>query len=134
MKITANGEEHVMGINSLNFLDSSMTIGGQASHFSDNGHFLFDGTLSGTEALFLLLDDSKEQSIFSLAEQKFSQFFSPANVEDRLIEGFEYRFYPDTQTYIGIKNNDVFVLGDIFGSGPQRIGTVDETLQLLEAL
>ncbi len=133
MKVTVNGKEHVVGINSLSFLDSSMTIGGQASRFSDNGNFLFDGTLSGTEALFLLLDDNKEQNVFTLAEQIYPQFFSPANVEDRLIEGFEYRFYPETNTYIGIKDNDVFVLGDVFGLGPQRIGTVDETLQFLEA-
>ncbi|MCH9661862.1 MAG: hypothetical protein K0U54_13235 [Bacteroidetes bacterium] len=133
MKITVNAEEHTIGLILSSFFGISTTIGGKGSHFSDNGHFLFDGTLSGTEALFLLLDDSKEQSIFSLAEQKFSQFFSPANTEDRLIEGFEYRFYPETNTYIGIKNNDVFILGDVFGSGPQRVGTIDETLQLLEA-
>jgi len=130
MKITANGDEHVMGISHIN--TTSTTIGGKTSGFSDNGNFLFGGTFSGIKGLFLLLDDSREQRIFSLAEQEFPQFFSPANVEDRLIEGFEYRFYPDTNTYIGIKNNDVFVLGDVFGSEPQRIGTIDETLQLLE--
>ncbi len=132
MKITVNGEEHVMEINRANFLETSMTLGGKVSRFSDNGHFLFDGIYSGIQALFLLLDDNKEQRIFSLAEQKFPQFFSPANVEDRLIEGFEYRFYPDTKTYIGIKNNTVFVLGDVFGPGLRRIGTIDETLQVLE--
>ncbi|HNB02381.1 MAG TPA: hypothetical protein PLK61_11300 [Nitrosomonas sp.] len=84
--------------------------------------------------VFLITDDTKEQKIFNLAEQLFPEYFSPANVDDQLLEGFVYRYYPDTKTYIGIKNGAVFVLGDVFGSGPQRIDTIENTLRLLEGL
>jgi len=97
-------------------------------------HFLFEGSFSGNtdNALLMLLDDSREQRIFELAEQLLPKFFTPANVDDHLLEGFQYRYYPDTKTYIGIRNGDAFVLGAPFGTGAQRSGPIDETLQLLE--
>lgn len=76
---------------------------------------------------------NKEQKIFTFAEQLFPQYFSPANVDDQLFEGFVYRHYPTTNAYIGIKNEEVFVLGDAFGPGIRRIDTIENTLQLLES-
>lgn len=142
MKVTVNGEERVLeqifglSSNRRNTTGKTfMTTGGNNARFSDNGHFVFDGKLSGSHnGILLLPDDSKEQRIFELAEQLFPQFFSPANVDDRLFEGFEYRFYPDKNTYLGIKNGDVFLLGDAFGSGVKRFDTVENTLRILENL
>ena len=142
MKVTVNGEGRVLeqifplDTNRRNTTGKTfMTTGGKTAHFSDNGHFLFDGNLLGSpNGVFLIPDDSREQRIFTLAEQLFPQFFSPANTDDRLVEGFEYRFYPDTNTYIGIKDGEVFLLGDVFGAGVQRVDTIDNTLQLLENL
>jgi hypothetical protein len=141
MKINVNGEERVL--EQIFAIDSNrrnvpgktlMVTGRQATQFSDNGHFIFAGKLSGGNlGLFQLLDDSQEQRIFALAEQLFPNFFFPSNVDDRLIEGFEYRFYPTTNTYIGIKNGNVFVLGDAFEPGVTKIGTIDGTLGFLEA-
>jgi len=112
------------------------TAGGQSSWFSDNGEIVFRASLNSSSnvAILLITDDNKEQRIFSLAEQLFPEHFSPSNVDNQLLEGFVYRYYPTTKTYIGIKNGEVFVLGDAFGSGPQRIDTVDNTLQFLENL
>ncbi|MCO6428221.1 spherulation-specific family 4 protein [Nitrosomonas communis] len=76
---------------------------------------------------------NKGQKIFTFAEQLFPQYFSPANVDDQLLEGFVYRYYPTTNAYIGIKNGEVFVLGDAFGPGIQRIDTIENTLQFLES-
>ncbi len=142
MKVTVNGEDRVL--EQIFALDSNrrnttgktfITTGGKTARFSDNGHFIFEGKLSGSfNGVLLLPDDSKEQRIFALAEQLFPQFFSPANVDDRLLAGFEYRFYPDKNTYLGIKNDEVFLLGDAFGPGVKRFDTVDNTLQLLENL
>ncbi|MGZ0019972.1 DUF7453 family protein [Nitrosomonas sp. wSCUT-2] len=112
------------------------TAGGQSSWFSDDGEIVFRASLNNSAnlAILLITDDSKEQRIFGLAEQLFPGHFSPSNVDNQLLEGFVYRYYPATKTYIGIKNGEVFVLGDAFGSGPQRIDTVDNTLQFLENL
>lgn len=112
------------------------TAGGQSSWFSDNGEIVFRASLNSSSnvAILLITDDSKEQRIFSLAEQLFPEHFSPSNVDNQLLEGFVYRYYSTTKTYIGIKNGEVFVLGDAFGSGPQRIDTIDNTLQFLESL
>lgn len=110
------------------------TAGGQSSWFSDNGEIVFRASLnnSANSAILLITDDSKEQRVFSLAEQLFPGHFSPSNVDNQLLEGFVYRYYPATKTYIGIKNGEVFVLGDVFGSGPQRIDTIENTLRFLE--
>lgn len=135
MKVNINGEDRILNqIKEYDF--PSTTTSGRASRFSDNGHFLFEGTFSGNadNTLLMLLDDSREQRIFELAELLLPKFFAPANVDDRLLEGFQYRHYPDTKTYIGIRNGDVFVLGAPFGTGAQRIGSIDETLQLLEKM
>ncbi|MER0217292.1 MAG: hypothetical protein DU481_14245 [Nitrosomonas sp.] len=133
MKISVDGEEHL-----LQFI--SVTNGISAPRYrskwvSKNNEIIFNGFLGeGGGGIFLLTDDSKEQKIFNLAEQLFPEYFSSANVDDQLLEGFVYRYYPATKTYIGIKNGEVFVLGDVFGSGPQRIDTIENTLQLLEGL
>ena len=76
---------------------------------------------------------NKGQKIFTFAEQLFPQYFSPANVNDQLLEGFVYRYYPTTNAYIGIKNGEVFVLSDAFGPGIQHIDTIENTLQFLES-
>ncbi|WP_430232836.1 spherulation-specific family 4 protein [Nitrosomonas communis] len=76
---------------------------------------------------------NKEQKIFIFAEQLFPQYFSPANVDNQQFDGFIYRYYSTTNAYIGIKNGDVFVLGDAFGPSIRRIDTIENTLQLLES-
>ncbi|TXI19186.1 MAG: hypothetical protein E6Q62_04700 [Nitrosomonas sp.] len=135
MKLSANSVEHTL--KQIYFpvtTETNSTAGGKPSWFSDNGEIVFLGLLdnSSNSAILLITDDSKEQKIFSLAEQLFPQFFSPANRDNQLLEGFTYRYYPTTNTYIGIKNGEVFVLGDVFGLGPQRIDTIENTLRFLE--
>ncbi len=135
MKLSINSAEHTL--KEIYFPQNKgthSTAGGKPSWFSDNGEIVFRGLLdnSSNSAILLITDDSKEQKIFSMAEQQFPQYFSPANRDDQLLEGFTYRYYPTTNTYIGIKNGEVFVLGDVFGLGPQRIDTIENTLRFLE--
>lgn len=136
MKLPVDGVEHILGIMSFPTRDNRTfsTAGGQSTWFSDNGEIVFRGTLDNNLAIVLIPDDSKEQKIFTLAEQLLPQYFSPANVDNQLLEGFTYRYYPTTNTYIGIKNGEVFVLGGAFGPDVQRIDTVDNTLQFLESM
>ena len=131
MKINANGQERILrGIFAMG--DAQINTNGTRSQFSDTGDFVFAGEVDGSfRSILLIPDDQREQRIFALAEQFFPQFFAPANAEDRLLEGFDYRFYSGTDTYIGIKGDEVFVLGAPFGEGIVRIGTIDETLAFL---
>lgn len=80
MKLSANNVEHTL--KKMYFPVSAATTfstaGGKPSWFSDNGEIVFLGLLdnSSNSAILLITDDSKEQKIFSLAEQQFPQFFS----------------------------------------------------------
>ena len=131
MKISVNGEERLL--HSISVTNSISASRYRSTWVSKNNEIVFYGSLDkGGAGIFLLTDDSNEQRIFNLAEQLFPGYFSPANVDDQLMEGFVYRYYPTTNTYIGIKNGEVFVLGDVFGSGPKRIDTIENTLQFLE--
>lgn len=131
MQIPVNGEERLLhGILVAHSLSAPRY---RSKWVSRKNEIIFYGSLDeGGSGIFLLTNDSKEQAIFNLAEQLYPQFFSPANVDDQLLEGFVYRYYPTTNTYIGIKNGEVFVLGDAFGSSVQRIGTIENTLQFLK--
>lgn len=141
MKINTNGQERVLrqiftidsNARAGNAGEAQINTNGTPSQFSDTGDFVFAGEVDGSfRSILLIPNDQREQRIFTLAEQLFPQFFAPANQEDRLYEGYEYRYYPDTSTYIGIKNGEVFVLGALFGPDIVRIGTIDETLAFLE--
>lgn len=134
MKVVVNGEEQTLERIIISGFPTGLSS--KRNWLSDNGDIIFLGSLHRrrSDDIFLITDDSKEQKIFTLAEQLFPEYFSPANVDDQLLEGFVYRYYPATKTYIGIKNGEVFVLGDVFGFGPQRIDTIENTLQLLEGL
>ncbi len=132
MKINANGQERFFR-RIFPVGNGQSNTNGTPSQFSDTGDFVFAGEVDGSvRSILLIPDDQREQRIFALAEQLFPQFFAPANAEDRLLEGFDYCFYSGTETYIGIKGDEVFVLGAPFGEGIVRIGTIDETLAFLE--
>lgn len=134
MKLSVSNVEHTLKEIYFPGKSTFSTAGGKPSWFSDNGEIVFRGLLdnSSNSAILLITDDSREQKIFTLAEQLFPQYFSPANRDDQMLEGYVYRYYPTTQTYIGMKNGEVFVLGDVFGLGPQRIDTIENTLRFLE--
>lgn len=109
------------------------TVGGSVSQFSDKGEIIFTGNLSGSpKGVFLITDGEQERKIFSLAEQLFPELFSPATGSNQNAEGYLYRHYEDTNTYIGIRGDEVFVLGEQFGPGVQRIDTIENTIRFLE--
>ncbi len=120
------------------------TSGGQKTLFSDNGDILISASMTELNTnnqisgFFLITNGdvnneiNNEARIFSLAEQKFANLFAPANPPDQTAEGFLFRFYPTTNTYIGIKADEVFVLGDPFGPDVMKVGTIPSVLELLE--
>lgn len=63
-------------------------------------------------------------SLFTWAEMNHPEFFSPPTQTITPIEGYQTRYYPDTNTYIGIIGQEVFVLGEAFGVGIVRAGVI----------
>ncbi|HRQ05254.1 MAG TPA: hypothetical protein PK580_04750 [Nitrosomonas halophila] len=111
------------------------TVGGGVTQFSDQGEIIFAGNLENNPGgIFLVTDGKKEGRVFTLAEQLFPALFSPANPHTQNAQGFWYRYYPATHSYIGIRGQEVFVLGDAFGSGIQYLDTLDNILHFLEGI
>lgn len=100
MKVHANGQDKILHTIDIGGVAARTNTSGKHSQFSDTGDYLFTGSVDFGPAILMIPDDRREQRIFALAEQLFPQFFAPANAEDRLLEGFEYRFYSATKTPI----------------------------------
>lgn len=79
-----------------------------------------------------LADDAED--IFEWAEKAYSQFFSSERNTD-VFDPWLYRYYPSTNVYLGVNNNDasVYVLGGVFGNQPVRIDTVTAVLKIKDA-
>lgn len=133
-----NGTGGVAAFSESQILHSS-TEGGRATQLNDHGQIVFGGFLDAAGEDFrrgIFLAEGKnnqEERIFALAEQVFPDLFSPANVINQTAEGFLFRFYPATNTYLGIKNKTVFVAGERFGSGIIEIGSLENVIVFLEA-
>ena len=74
------------------------------------------------------LDDSNK--LFDWAALTYPQYFSPSGQETFTIGGYFARYYPDTENYLGTKNDRVYVLGKVFG-GLQDVGTVVDFLNII---
>ncbi len=133
-----NGTGGVAAFSESQILHSS-TEGGRATQLNDHGQIVFGGFLDAAGEDFrrgIFLAEGKnnqEERIFALAEQVFPDLFSPANVINQVAEGFLFRFYPATNTYLGIKNKTVFVAGERFGSGIIEVGSLENVIVFLEA-
>jgi hypothetical protein len=117
----------------------SSTEGGRATQLNDSGQIVFGGSFEAPGGDFrrgIFLAEGKnnqEERVFALAEQVFPDLFSPANGVNQTAEGFLFRFYPATNTYLGIKNKTVFVAGERFGSGIIEVGPLESVIVFLEA-
>jgi len=68
--------------------------------------------------------------IFDWAEKQFSNYFSPAEQKTRHFSDLNYRYYSKTNSYIGEKNQDVYIYGDEF-NGLQKVGNIDDFLPVI---
>lgn len=81
-------------------------------------------TLSAAENF--LINSNK---LFNFAEASFPKFFSPAGVETNTLDEYLVRYYPNTDTYIGTKGEEVYVYGNVFG-GLLRAGIITDFIEL----
>ncbi len=68
--------------------------------------------------------------LFDWVEENFSQYFAPPGQQTQSFENYYYRYYPQTNNYIGTNTSDlnVYVLGDIFG-GLLKVDSLQNLLQ-----
>ncbi len=68
---------------------------------------------------------SDSDQLFSWAETQYPEFFSPPSQSSQTFENYYYRYYPDTNNYLGTHtiDLDVHVLGDTFG-GQVRVNSL----------
>lgn len=57
---------------------------------------------------------TESNTFFIWAEQNYPNYFSPSNAETQSIEGYVVRYYSDTDSYLGTKENNVYIYGTVF--------------------
>lgn len=76
-------------------------------------------------------DDSDK--LFDFAVSSYPQYFRPANAQTQAGSAFGmafyYRYYADTNTYLGTRGNQVFVYGSAFGPNPVQAGVIADFIE-----
>lgn len=67
-------------------------------------------TIAAFRAATVAATPSDTERIFNWAQSTFPQFFSPANSNALSLDGFTYRFYNSTVTYLGEKGGRLYFL------------------------
>jgi uncharacterized protein DUF3465 len=67
--------------------------------------------------------------LFNFAEQSFPEYFSPAEMTTMGLDNYLVRYYPDTDTYLGTRGEEVYVYGDVF-NGLLRVGVLTDYIEL----
>ena len=67
--------------------------------------------------------------LFNFAEQSFPELFSPAGVTTSGLDNYLVRYYPETNNYIGTRDEDIYVYGDVF-NGLLRVGVLTDYIEL----
>jgi hypothetical protein len=67
--------------------------------------------------------------LFNFSETAYPEYFSPAGVKTTTLDGYLVRYYPNTGFYIGTKDEEVYVYGDVF-NGLLRAGVISDYIEL----
>lgn len=73
------------------------------------------------------------KSMFDLAVELYPGLFRTPSIL-REFDGYTYRYYRDSGTYIGFKDGKVYLMGGAFGNDITEYGVVDTVLSQLQAL
>lgn len=76
---------------------------------------------------------SDSEQIMDDAQKVYPNFF-PFKQETQILEPYRYRFYPSTEIYLGINqdNSGVYLLGAQFGDTPQYVDNTKNVITLLK--
>ncbi|SFL29117.1 Protein of unknown function [Nitrosomonas aestuarii] len=67
--------------------------------------------------------------LFNFAEAAYPELFSSAGVETTTLDEYLVRYYPNSDTYIGTKGEEVYVYGNVFG-GLLSAGKITDYIEL----
>lgn len=70
--------------------------------------------------------------VFNYAERQYAPLFAPANAKSAIGYGYYYRFYPGTNSYLGLQNQSVYYF--LPGVGLREAGPLRAFLPLARAL
>lgn len=72
-------------------------------------------------------DDANK--LFEFAEKDYPQFFHSFNTGTYRFEDYWLRYYSETENYIGTKNGEIYVYGDVF-NGLLKVGKISDYIEL----
>lgn len=72
---------------------------------------------------------SDSNKLFAFAENIYPEFFSPPGSSTFDFDGYLVRYYSETNNYIGTKNGEAYVYGDIF-NGLLNVGVISDYVEL----
>lgn len=72
---------------------------------------------------------ANSNKLFDFAEKTYPQFFNPAGMKTIALNEYLVRYYPNTGNYIGTKDEEVYVYGDVF-NGLLRVGVISDYIEL----
>jgi len=62
-------------------------------------------------------------TLFTWAQAHYSQYF-PGGYRPGTLDGYQYRHYPLTNTYLGVKDSQVYVMGPVSGGQILSVGSL----------
>lgn len=76
---------------------------------------------------------AEAEAVFALAKQLYPDLFPGATQPDLgEYEGYIYRFYQGSGIYVGVKDNEIWLMGGPFGPNPARQGLISEVKLFLD--
>ncbi|HEY0887456.1 MAG TPA: hypothetical protein VGE20_19325 [Ramlibacter sp.] len=72
----------------------------------------------------ILRTQSQAERVFDWAEQAYAGHLQPAGAASGLWEGYIYRWYPATSSYVGVRDGNVYYMGPASNGDIQFMGTL----------
>jgi hypothetical protein len=93
--------------------------------------FQFQNTLRGDDAaacvaLYGVSPNANANRVFNWAEQTYPSLFAPVGVSSIDGFGYQYRYYPKTNSYVGVQSNTIYYLSS--GGNILSVGSVTQYL------
>lgn len=114
---------------------AGLTIVNAGSPFSDlpllsppqNGQIMLSQlVLCSSVAVLATETASSVDRVMNFLEQQFPEYVAPAGAETGLFDGYSFRYYSGTNSYVGIRDGHVYYLGTASQNEILDIGSLDE--------
>ncbi len=100
---------HVIGLNHSD--QSASVMFANPYHTAAYQRVLRGDDASGCAALYGASVNADSNRAMNWAEQTFPQMFAPSPAQSGSFNGYNYRYYPSTTTYLGTQNGHAYTMG-----------------------